>query len=246
MVGRELLHYALFDPIEAQSLHELLLHQPQWWIHHVGWLSIELATTMNELHLQGLYHFGLTPASVLVWFTSKPFVPHIMLCDLGIASDAANVAHDWYPDFVPPAYCAPELLGDGTGALQAGVQTDVYGLGLVLYEMLVGRPVFASALMSDAQVIDAIRRDERVRMGRIEDVSPVAEIALQAAAARPELRPATAADVVEGLTAVVGDAPVKTSRPLPSMGVLVVLAATAAVVAFLVSLAIALSIGQPQ
>src|SRR5262249_30869512 len=89
MFGRELLHYYLFEPVEGgQALQDLLRHQPQWWIHHVGWLTIELASTINTLHLKGLYHFGLTPASVLVWFDSKPWVPHILLCDLGIAADA--------------------------------------------------------------------------------------------------------------------------------------------------------------
>jgi len=244
MLGRELLHYYLFDPVEAQSLHDLLLRQPQWWIHHVGWLCIELATTLNSLHLKGLYNFGLTPDSALVWFETKPFVPHLLLCDLGIASDSANIASDWYPDFVPPAYLAPELLVNGHEAPRAGVQTDVYGLGLVLYEMLVGRPVFASGLTSDAEAAEAVRRGERVVMSRVEDVSPVAEIALRAGEPDIGRRTATAADVAEELTAVFGDIPVKKKRGLPAMGVLMVLGGAALVMVFLVSLAIALSASQ--
>jgi serine/threonine protein kinase len=245
MLGRELLHYYLFDPVEGQALEDLLLHQPQWWVHHVGWLSIELATTINTLHLKGLYHFGLTPASVLVRIDAKPFAPHIVLCDLGIASSVENIARDWYPDFVPPAYLAPELLGSGAEAGRAGVHTDVYGLGLVLYEMLVGQPVFASVLASDAQVVQAVRRDQRVRMSRVEDVSPVAEIALRAAAAEVERRPATAADVAEELTGVFGEIPVKKSRPLPSLNLIIVLGGAALVMAFLVTLAVALGAAQP-
>src|SRR5581483_11492193 len=215
MLGSELLHYYLSDPIDGQSLHDLLLHQPQWWIHHVGWLCIELATTINTLHLKGLYHLGLTPSSVLVRFDHKPFVPHILLCDLGIATDSENLATDWYPEIAPPAYIAPELLSDGR--VPVGVRTDVYGLGLVLSEMLVGRPVFADPLASDAEVAAAVRRDERIAMTRVEDVSPVAEIALRAAAPDPGARQQTAADVVEELVGVVGEAPVKKGGPLPEL-----------------------------
>jgi serine/threonine protein kinase len=245
MLGRELLHYCLFDPVEGQALEDLLRHQPQWWVNHVGWLSIELATTINTLHLNGLYHFALTPASVLVRFDAKPSVPHIVLCDLGIASDGENIARDWYPDVVPIAYLAPELLSQGAETSRAGVQTDVYSLGLVLYEMLVGQPVFASPLASDAQVVDAVRRDERIRMSRVEDVSPVAEIALHAAATDVEQRPATAADVAEELTGVFGEVPVKKSRPAPSLNLVFVLGGTALIVAFLVTLAVALGAAQP-
>jgi serine/threonine protein kinase len=245
MLGRELLHFCLFDPVEGQALDELLVQQPQWWVHHVGWLSIELATTMNTLHLKGLYHFGLTPASILVRFDTQPFAPHIVLCDLGIASNAEEIARDWYADFVPPAYLAPELLASGAEAARAGVHTDVYGLGLVLYEMLVGQPVFASALASDAQVVEAVRRDARVRMSRVEDVSPVAEIALRAAAADIALRPATAADVVEELIGLVGEVPVKKSRPGVSINLVFVLGGAALVMVFLVTLAVALSAGLP-
>jgi serine/threonine protein kinase len=244
VLGTELLHYYLFDAVEGQSLDQLLLHQPQWWIHHVGWLSIELATTINTLHLHGQYHFGLTPASVVVWFDTKPSVPHILLCDLGIACSAADMEAGWYPGFVPPAYLAPELLGTGAEAARAGVQTDVYSLGLVLYEMLVGKPVFASALTNDLQAAEAVRRDQRVPMSRVEDVSPVAEIALRAAAARVEDRPATAADVVEDLTAVFGEIPKKKGGPLPSANAMLVFGGVALLIVFLVSLALVLSAGQ--
>src|SRR5205823_3381263 len=128
MVGRELLYYALFDPIEGEALSDLLLQQPQWWVHHVGWLGIELATTINTLHVKGLVHLGLSPSSVLVRFDAKPFVPHLVLCDLGIASDAAHLGEDWYPDFVAPAYCAPELLGKNATPANVGIHSDVYGL----------------------------------------------------------------------------------------------------------------------
>jgi serine/threonine protein kinase len=240
-LGRELLHYYLFEPVEGQSLDQLLLQQPQWWVHHVGWLSIELAKTVNALHLNGLFHFGLTPASVLVRFGKKPFAPHIVLCDLGIASDAEGLARDWYTDFAPLEYLAPELLGASAEATAAGVQTDVYGLGLVLYEMLAGQPAFASAMPSHVRTVNAVSRGDRLPMSRVEDVSPVATIALRASSAIVAERPATAADVAEELLAVFGEMPEKRSSPLLPLNTLLVLGGTALLVVFLVTLAISLS-----
>jgi serine/threonine protein kinase len=242
MFGRELLHYYLFEVVDGQALDELLIQQPQWWVNHVGWLSIELAMTINTLHLKGLYHFGLSPASVLVRFDQNPFAPHIVLCDLGIASNTTDLSVDWYPDFVEPTYLAPELVSTADGS-QVGVHTDVYGLGLVLYEMLVGEPVFATAIATDTQAIEAVRRDARTRMSRVEDVSPVAEIASRAASASVSQRPATAADLVEELVPLVGEAPVrkKSDKGVP-LSLLFVIGGAALVMVFLVALAVSLSV----
>ena len=78
-------------------------------------------------------------------------------------------------------------------------------------------------------------------MSRVEDVSPVATIALRASSASVADRPSTAADVAEELVSVFGKIPEKKSGPLLPLNTLLVLGGTAILVLFLVSLAISLN-----
>jgi serine/threonine protein kinase len=241
MLGDELMHFSLCEPFDGEPLSDLLLKQAQWCIQHVGWLAIQLASTLNALHLRGLYHLGLSPACVLVGFDRGSTVPRAMVWDLGIASDAAGLATDWYPRFAPPAYLAPELQGTGRAPLVAGVGSDVYGVGLVLYEMLVGQPAFPSRLAREAEVRSAVQRNARVRMNRLEDVAAVAQVAMRATAADSAARQPSAADLAEELTGLCGSVPPRQSGAWPALGVTFSILSAILTIAFLISLAVALT-----
>ncbi|HEY3061499.1 MAG TPA: protein kinase [Chloroflexota bacterium] len=234
----ELQYFYVTDPAEGHSLRDLLLKQPQWWVNHVGWLSIELALAVNELHLRGMFHLAMTPASVLVRFDVEPNVPHIFLWDLGIASDRQSLIDDWYPELVPAAYCAPELLTNNGHGPSASIRSDVYGLGLVLYEMLVGQPAVPYRLVDEARVRAAVVADWRVEMDRVEDVAPVAQVTLRASAVDPEARQNTAADIAEQLITLVGSVPKK--KRAPWLDTTLVVIAAVGVLALLISVAFAL------
>jgi len=61
------------------------------------------------------------------------------LVDFGLAKDLANVGRKMSFCGSPP-YLAPEVITDQ----KSNKKTDIYGIGLVLYEMLVGRAPFFS------------------------------------------------------------------------------------------------------
>ena len=117
MLGGHLLYFYLFEHFEGEPLRDVLRRNPQLWVSHVGWLMISLAATVNYLHMQGRYHFGLSPDSLLVRFDEKPNVPRILLFDLGVVTDKAHLKQDWYDFAVPPAYTAPELIDTEPGQL---------------------------------------------------------------------------------------------------------------------------------
>lgn len=111
-------------------------------------IAIEVANGLAFAHSKGIIHADLKPSNIL--FDADD---HAKIADFGIArtprEDAAT------PELYATAmYVAPERV-EGK---QASVQTDVYGLGLVLYEMLVGKPPFTS---TNAGVL---MRDHVVRM----------------------------------------------------------------------------------
>ena len=239
MLGDQLLYFFMFEHFEGQPLRDLLLENPQLWINHVGWLSIELASAVNCLHLQGLYHYGLSPEGILVRIDEEPSVPRTLLYDFGIISDQQSLRSNWYDDFVLPAYMAPELL-DGR-VLRADYRTDVYGLGMILYEMLEGQPPYPFKLKGDAEVLDAIRKDNPVRMNRTEDVSKIAMLTMKAVHRHPERRFPTAADFAEALIRYFGHPPPPKKGRWPSARTLVWVAIALLAIAFLIAVALSLT-----
>ncbi|MCB0058637.1 MAG: protein kinase, partial [Caldilineaceae bacterium] len=183
MLQGHLLYFYLFEYAEGDTLREVLVKNPQLWINHVGWIMEDVATVVNFLHRQGVFHYGLSPDSILVHFDEKENLPKVLLLDLGIVSSKSTLSRDWYAFAVPPAYTAPELASSNGAGPRADYRTDVYGLGLTLYEMLVGEPAYTYKLRSDKDVYRSVLESRRVAMNRVEDVEAIARIAVQAEAA---------------------------------------------------------------
>lgn len=233
MLRGHLLYFFVFEHNQAEPLRAVLLKNPQLWINHIGWLMLSLATTVSLLQHRGLCHLGLQPDCVLLRMDDQN-LPRILLFDLGIASTEREVAHTWYSSFVPPAYTAPELVADGPSL--PTYRTDVYGLGLILYELLVGEPTFPYKLRSDADVYRAVQRNQRIRMNRVEDVEAVANIALQAVSQQAAARQANAREVGEQLLAHFGKVPEETRSRVPSAQTLFFLVGAALTLAFIILL----------
>lgn len=241
MLRGHLLYYTLFEYFEGQPLRHVLQRNPQLWITHVGWLAMTLALTVNYMHSQGRFHFGLSPDSLLVRFDEKPSAPRILLFDLGVITDKDHLRQDWYPSVVLPAYLAPELVDARPAEVAPSYRPDVYGLGMVLYELLVGEPPIPFRLRNDDDVLRAVVRGQRVTMYRLEDVRTTAQIAQQATSLRPEERQASAHEFAKQLRALFGDVPPPRRSPWPSPATIFLAVITLLIIAFLIALAVMLS-----
>jgi serine/threonine protein kinase len=201
-----LLYYCLFEHFTGEPLRDILTKNVQMWVYHIGWIMIHLTSALAVLQSKGLFHFGISPDSVLVCLDDDSSTPGVLLVDLGIASDRQGLSSHWHPFFVRPAYTAPELLNGR--APQASYATDVYGLGLTLYEMLIGEPPYTYKLLSDEQVYEAVRAGRRVDMTRSEDVRTAADIAMQAVNSDMAARFPNAVEMMKKLQDCFGDVPV--------------------------------------
>ncbi|MEV4614053.1 serine/threonine-protein kinase [Kitasatospora sp. NPDC049258] len=104
-------------------------------------LMAQVADALAASHADGIVHRDLKPANVLLATVRQDGVEqmHPMLTDFGIARLADSPGITRTHEFVgTPAYVAPE---SAEGRPQTSA-VDVYGAGIMLYELLTGRPPF--------------------------------------------------------------------------------------------------------
>src|SRR5262249_37753388 len=112
------------------------------YVRAVLWVASRIAEGLAHAHEHGILHRDLKPAHILLSDEGQP-----MLLDFGVAEDTklgAGVAAALVGGTLP--YMAPEHLDacrGGAGAVTA--QSDVYALGVILFELLTGRHPFAVA-----------------------------------------------------------------------------------------------------
>jgi serine/threonine protein kinase len=95
------------------------------------WIVARLADGLSHAHEQGILHRDLKPANVLLADDGRP-----MLLDFSLAVDAAG---DAPPGGTLP-YMAPEQLEAFlSGARSLDPRSDLYGLGVILFQVLTGR-----------------------------------------------------------------------------------------------------------
>jgi serine/threonine protein kinase len=239
MLKGHLLYFYLFEYVDGEPLRDVLMKNPQLWINHVGWIMISTAEAVSFLHSSGFYHLGVSPDCILVHFDEEPNAPRVLLYDLGVASDPPGLGRNWSADFVLPAYQAPELMG--ANGERPSAATDVYGLGLTLYELLVGEPTYTYKLRSDAEVYNAVRRNRRVQMNRVEDVKAVAGIALQAVHPQAAQRQNDATIFMQQLLAQFGKVPPPKRSRWPSMNTIMIVIIALLFIAFLITFAVSIN-----
>jgi non-specific serine/threonine protein kinase/serine/threonine-protein kinase len=104
-------------------------------------LLILVCQAVHHAHRKGVLHRDLKPSNILVSESSSPPAPKII--DFGIAKAVAPEMPDPVTEYTragqalgTPAYMSPEQAGFGGAAIDA--QTDVYSLGVILYELFTG------------------------------------------------------------------------------------------------------------
>lgn len=103
-------------------------------------IARQLATALCAAHDRGVIHADVTPSNVLVVSAPASTEMHVKLVDFGLAELAGESMQDDNPEFVlgTPAYISPEQLR----GLAPTDRSDQYGLGAVIFELLVGHPPY--------------------------------------------------------------------------------------------------------
>lgn len=168
----------------------------------------EVARAVHCVHEAGLLHLDIKPSNVLVRRDGTP-----LLADFGVVREIDIAATQTRTFAGTPAYCSPEQLRRDDR--QFGPATDVYGLGMTLFECIARvQPLQQLGLTRIVQIATT------GRMPRLSTLVPVApdleNIVHKAIAPEPRHRYRSAAEFADDLAAFLEHRPVK-ARPLTAV-----------------------------
>ncbi|MGW0468429.1 serine/threonine-protein kinase [Streptomyces sp. NPDC003027] len=128
----------VMDLVEGPDLHRYIRENGPLTPVAASLLTAQIADALAASHADGVVHRDLKPANVLL--AERDGRMHPMLTDFGIARLADSPGLTRTHEFVgTPAYVAPE---SAEGRPQTSA-VDIYGAGILLYELVTGRPPFA-------------------------------------------------------------------------------------------------------
>ncbi|WP_406014683.1 serine/threonine protein kinase [Streptomyces sp. NBC_00984] len=128
----------VMDLVDGPDLHRYLRENGPLTPVAAALLTAQIADALAASHADGVVHRDLKPANVLL--DERDGQMHPMLTDFGIARLADSPGLTRTHEFVgTPAYVAPE---SAEGRPQTSA-VDIYGAGILLYELVTGRPPFA-------------------------------------------------------------------------------------------------------
>jgi serine/threonine protein kinase/formylglycine-generating enzyme required for sulfatase activity len=154
-------------------------------------LVATIAEALHHAHRAGLVHRDIKPGNILLDTSGKPFV-----VDFGLALREENIGKG--PKCVgTPAYMSPEQ-ARGEGHRVDG-RSDIFSLGVVFYELLVGRPPFRAE--TRAEYLEQIASFEPRPPRQYDDgiAKELDRICLKALSKRATDRYSTAQDMADDL-----------------------------------------------
>ncbi|MET9464816.1 serine/threonine-protein kinase [Streptomyces sp. NPDC006544] len=185
--------YLVMQYVEGTDLADhLARHDPYPWTWAVSVIA-QLCSVLSAVHAVPIVHRDLKPRNVMV----RPDGT-VLVLDLGVASvmdtDTTRLTSTGTP-IGSPAYMAPEQAMGGA----VGPHTDLYALGVVLYELLSGNVPFAGSTALGVLHRHLYEPPLPVRPSRPDIPQPLEALLLRLLAKDPQDRPGSAQEVYAAL-----------------------------------------------
>ncbi|MFM2420178.1 MAG: hypothetical protein RL385_4901 [Pseudomonadota bacterium] len=192
-------HFVAMERLRGETLAERIARVGPLPLADVVRFGIALFDALDAVHGAQVIHRDLKPANIFL-ATRGRRTDEVTLLDFGVsrALDLSTLTATG-ETYGTPAYMAPELLSDSR---TVGPRTDLYALGIVLYECVTGRLPFKAKALATLTAEILLGPNLDVRIYRPECPQPLAEIIMRCAMREPAARFARAAEVGDALAAL--------------------------------------------
>jgi len=175
--------------VDGENLASLLLRIGRLPADKAVEISRKLCAGVAAAHSQGVLHRDLKPANIMIDGRGQ-----VLITDFGLA----GLAEDFRGADIQsgtPAYMSPEQLA----GKEVTIKSDIYSLGLVMYEMFTGRRAFEANTLAELVRLREESRPTEIS-SQVRDIDPAVErIILKCLEADPAARPASALAVSAAL-----------------------------------------------
>ena len=182
------LHYISMEFVDGEDLSSLLRRIGRLPVDKATETARKLCAGLAAAHERGVLHRDLKPANVMIDSRGQ-----VVIMDFGLAGLTDQLQGDVRSG--TPAYMSPEQLA-GT---EVTIKSDIYALGLLLYELFTGKRAFEAASM--VELMDLQQRGSPLNITSVvKELDPAVErIILRCLAPDPKQRPASALAVAAAL-----------------------------------------------
>ncbi|HEU4870647.1 MAG TPA: serine/threonine-protein kinase [Pyrinomonadaceae bacterium] len=184
-------HFIVMEFVEGETLSQVLAREGRFTPSRAVEIATQICDVLEEAHRLGIIHRDLKPSNILLGKRG------VCVLDFGVAKVLASSAESTATHastgsgqlIGTPRYMSPEqCLGQRVGA-----RSDLYSLGVLLYEMLAGRPPFVEPLQSALLIKQATAPAPPLPRLRQDIPRSLALAVHSLLAKRPDDRPRTAA-----------------------------------------------------
>lgn len=205
-------HYMAMQLIRGETLTQMLgrLKRKKSYMPYADVLNImrQVAAALDYAHKNQIIHRDVKPSNVMV----EEDTGRVVLMDFGLVMEAGTES-TLGTAFGTPRYIAPE---QAISSQQAVPQSDIYSLGVILFEMLTGQVPFDEESAMSLALSHITNPPPSPREIRADLPEAVAKVVLKALEKQPENRFQSASEMVMALQVALGEIPTATEMPVPA------------------------------
>ncbi len=185
-------YFVVMPRLAGETLAALLNREPRLNVLRALWIARQTAEALEALHARDFLHGDVKPSNIQIAPTG-----HVTLLDLSFArpmNDGSSLVD--LPLLGTLNYLPPEQIGS---TLRCDHRSDIYSLGVVIYEMLAGGPPFEASDLAALLQMHRQERPKHLRTVRPDVPSPLANLVRQMLSKEPLRRPQSMDEVIRAL-----------------------------------------------